>query len=563
MPPGFRCTPRALSTLPFRIARTFGPARRSDIGPTRFYDNLTRRGFAWGATASALSASRLGRAMQAAGSEGVISGEVVADLARELTPINRKIFGQFLEHFHRQVYGGVFEPGSPLADKNGFRLDVVNALRELKVPIVRWPGGCFASAYHWREGVGKDRQPSFDKAWGVEDPNTFGTDEFVKWCRMIDAEPYICTNAGTGTFEEMSDWVEYCNLRNKGRNARLRAANGSPEPFNVRYWSIGNENYLGGEIGAKTVEEWAPLVRESAKMMRAVDSEIRILAAATVNGNWTPPMLKTAGKYLDYISIHGYWDALWQRGTHPSGYLACMGFCEKPEQQIQQAVELLNQNGFGDQIKIAFDEWNLRGWHHPGFPGGGGDQLDKIRERDENDLNQTYTMADAVFSASFLNACVRQAKYVHMACMAPVVNVRGPLYVHPQGVVKRTTFHVLQMYSDLLQPNAVAAEITSEPLKVNQNAVQALDAVVTTNARRDQVAIALVNRHPENAARWKLNIHNGTERGQGTLTVLSGDATDAYNDVAHPDRVVPQTSRVDIQARWVDVPPHSIGILRY
>jgi alpha-N-arabinofuranosidase len=316
-----------------------------------------------------LASTALGKSLASASSDMVISGSLTADVFTNATEFNRMIFGQFLEHFQRQVYGGVFEPGSPLSDRNGFRLDVIEALRELRVPIVRWPGGCFASAYHWRDGIGRGRQSSFDKAWGVEDPNTFGTDEFVKWCRMVGAEPYICTNAGTGTSEEMSDWVEYCNLKDQGRYARMRMANGSAAPHNVRYWSIGNENYLGGEIGAKTVEEWAPLVCESAKMMRAVDSRLKILAAATVNGNWTPPLLKVSGKYLDYISIHGYWDALWQRGTHPSDYLHCMAFCEAPEQQIRQAVELLEQNGFSDRIKIAFDEWNLRGWHHPGFPG--------------------------------------------------------------------------------------------------------------------------------------------------------------------------------------------------
>ena len=136
-----------------------------------------------------------------------------------------------------------------------------------------------------------------------------------------------------------------------------------------------------------------------------------------------------------------------------------------------QAVDLLNQNGFGDRIKIAFDEWNLRGWHHPGFPGGGADQLEEIRERDENDLNETYTMADAVFSASFLNACLRQAKYVHMACMAPVVNVRGPLFVHPKGIVRRTTFHVLRMYSDLLHPHVVDCKLVSDTLQIDQGTV--------------------------------------------------------------------------------------------
>ena len=339
-----------------------------------------------GSAATILGSSNLATRLWALDAGATVSGELTADLGAPGTPFSRMIFGQFLEHFQRQVYGGIFDPGSPLANRHGFRSDVLEALRELKVPIVRWPGGCFASAYHWRDGVGKDRQPSFDKAWGVEDPNTFGTDEFIKWCYLLGAEPYICTNAGTGTSEEISNWVEYCNLKNEGRYARMRAANGSPDPFKVRYWSIGNENYLGGEIGAKTVEEWGPLVRESAKMMRAVDSDLQILAAATVTGNWTPPMLKDAGKYLNFISIHGYWDALWQRGTHPSDYLHCMAFCEAPERQIQQAIELLNQTGFGDRIKIAFDEWNLRGWHHPGFPGGGANQLAEISERDENDL---------------------------------------------------------------------------------------------------------------------------------------------------------------------------------
>ncbi len=487
----------------------------------------------------------------------------MVETSADATPFNRMIFGQFLEHFHRQVYGGVFEPGSPLADKNGFRTDVIDALRELRVPIVRWPGGCFASAYHWRDGVGRDREPSFDKAWGVEDPNTFGTDEFVKWCRLVGCEPYICTNAGTGTQEEMSDWVEYCNLKDKGRNARLRQKNGSEEPFNVRYWSIGNENYLGGEIGAKTVDEWAPLVRESAKMMRAVDSNLKILAAATVTGNWTPPMLKAAGRYLDYISIHYYWDALWQHGTHPSNYLKCMIAGPIPEQHIVQAVDLLNQNGFGDKIKIAFDEWNLRGWHHPGFPGGGANQIGMIQERDENDLNETYTMADAIFTASFLNGCLRQAKYVHMACMAPVVNARGPLFVHSKGVVRRTTFHVMKMYSDLLLPNVLSSRVSSDLLNVDKETVPVIDAVVTRSDDQKRLAVALINRHPQTAARLKLTLGSAMNPAGARVTILSGDSPDAYNDVARPDRVVPETRALMMSDGQIELPPHSVAIAQF
>lgn len=182
--------------------------------------------------------------------------KAVIQVNRSLGTKDPNLFGQFIEHFDDQIYGGVYKPDSPLSDESGLRMDVTEAIAALNPPVVRWPGGCFVSAYHWEDGVGPERQPSFDKAWRVEDPNTFGTDEFIALCRRIGAEPYICTNAGTGTPEEMSNWVEYCNLRSEGKYARKRIANGHVEPFKVKYWSIGNENYLPGEIGAKTPLEW-------------------------------------------------------------------------------------------------------------------------------------------------------------------------------------------------------------------------------------------------------------------------------------------------------------------
>ena len=512
---------------------------------------LTRRGFVKAAGAAVMTAGSL-RAFQ--------SATVTPDLAAPAVRFNRMLFGQFLEHFHRQVYGGVFEPGSPLSDRDGFRTDVIAALRELSIPVVRWPGGCFASAYHWLDGVGNPRRPSFDKAWGVEDSNLFGTGEFVKWCRAIGAEPYFCTNAGTGTPEEMSDWVEYCNLNGQGRYARVRQANGFREPHNVRFWSIGNENYLGGEIGAKTVAEWGPLVRESAKVMRAVDKNIKVLAAATTTGDWTAPLLKEAGPYLDYISIHGYWDPLWQVNK-PSNYLQCIMRSGEPEQEILEAEALLETTGFKGRIKIAFDEWNLRGWHHPGFPGGGADPA-LIARRAENDRNETYTMADAVFAAGLLNACLRHADDVQMACMAPVVNARGPLFVHPKGIVRRTTFHVLKMYADLLEPNVLAAQLSSEPLRSGEKSVPVLDAVATSSDDRKRFALALINRHPDQPVDCKLNLSALPRDAAVKVRLLSGDSPDAYNDVDRPGRVVPETREWKLQGGAVQLPPHSVSIVQ-
>jgi alpha-L-arabinofuranosidase len=470
---------------------------------------------------------------------------------------DRMLFGQFLEHFHRQVYGGVFDPGSPLVDARGFRQDVVEALRELHVPVVRWPGGCFVSAYHWAHGVGSERLPSYDKAWRVEDPNTFGTDEFVEWCRLIGAEPYICTNAGTGTAEEMSDWVEYCNLSSAGQWARLRQASGYPEPHRVHYWSIGNENYGDWEIGAKTMVEWGRFVAESAKMMKRVDPTIKLFAAALPDLDWTLALLRAAGQYLDCVSIHGYWDGLWQDNT-PSDYATCILRSGKPEETIKMTERVIAVAGFEGRIGIAFDEWNLRGWHHP----ISADWTADIAARDKNDLNATYTMADAVFSASFLNTCLRHARTMRMANMAPVVNARGPLYVHSKGIVMRTTYHVLWMYANLLAANVADAWVSGDPFTRGNAAVPALDATATCDDSMQHWRLALVNRHPDQPLNCKVVIAGQPLEGVYTATQLSGDSPDAYNDVDQAERVFPLMKEMVFNGGCAALPPHSLTILQ-
>lgn len=482
-----------------------------------------------------------------------MKAKIKIDPAKECIRFDRMIFGQFIEHFHRQIYGGIFEPGSALSNKCGFRKDVIEALRELKVPIVRWPGGCFASGYHWFDGVGPNRQGTYDKAWRVEDPNSFGTDEFVMWCRAIGAEPYICTNAGSALPEESSDWVEYCNL-NMGKWGRMRIKNGYSDPHKVKYWSIGNENYGAWEIGCKGSAEWVDYVCETGKMMRKVDPEIKLFAAAIPTKEWMHPLVKGAGWILDYISVHGYWDPLWSQ-NNPSDYLTCMAKSLEPEQLISKTEELIRDAGIEKPIKIAVDEWNLRGWHHPK-----GNSADAIGARDKNDINSTYTMADAVFSAGFLNACLRHAGMVTMANMAPVVNARGPLFVHPQGVVKRTTFHVLKMYSDLLAANVLDVEADSDTFKHEKTDIRALDAVVTCDDDRKKLVMALINRHPVEALACEVFIAGKSTNGVVSATVLSGDSVDAFNDVDRPNRVVPKRDHLQCDKGLVLLPPHSVTL---
>lgn len=481
--------------------------------------------------------------------------DLSVDFAATPHKYSEMIFGQFIEHFHRQIYGGIYEPDSELSDEQGFRKDVIQALKELKVPVVRWPGGCFVSSYHWLKGVGDNRVPVYDKAWHVEDPNTFGTDEFIMWCKKIGAEPFICTNAGTGTPEEMSDWIEYCNL-NVGEYGRMRIANGFPESYNVKYWSIGNENYGSWELGAKTVDEWGYFVRESAKLMLSVDQSIKLFAAAMADEKWTIPLLERAGRYLSYVSIHGYWDFLVENNT-PSDFVTCMLKTSKPEEQIRQTIEILKKTGFDKQIKIAFDEWNLKNWHHPGH----GQHLKgmDIEARDGNDINSLYTMADALFSACFLNSCLRNSDYVEMACMAPVVNTRGPLYVHPEGIVKRTTFHVMQLYANNLQPNILPVSVKSDLLIKNGQSVPLIDAIVTCSDDRKKLTYAIVNKDPEKEA----DCYLGSDEINQVVdaVILSGDSPDAYNDIDNPDRVIPEAAQLRVKAGKVLIPAHSLIFL--
>lgn len=472
---------------------------------------------------------------------------------------NHMIFGHFIEHFYTQVYGGIFDPGNPLSDEDGFRRDVIDAMKEIKTPIVRWPGGCFVSSYHWLGGVGPERTPVYDKSWQVEDPNTFGTDEYVKWCRKIGCEPYICTNAGTGTAEEMSDWVEYCNL-SIGKWGRMRMANGYKEPYNIKYWSVGNENWGAHELGAKTVQEWGPLVRESAKLMRSVTKDARLFAAATSDAGWTMPLLKEAGWTLDYISIHGYWDRL-HHYNNPLPYLSCIMMTDAPELDIQNTIKILDDAGFGNgKLKIAYDEWNLRGWHHPwhgdlrkGF---------EIEARAKNDINSTYTMADALFSACFLNACLRHSDIVDIACFSPIVNTRGAIFVHKNGIVKRSTFYTFYMYTNLLEDYVVPVEGKYQELVNDQKKTGVLDVILTSNAEGSKFVYAVTNKDPKNAVSVKLDFAGKAQPKKVSATLLSGTGIDAYNDIDRED-VKPVETELKVKNGMVEIPAHTLAMIKF
>ena len=487
---------------------------------------------------------------------------------RTLGGISPMIYGHFIEHFHRQIYDGIFDPENQLSDGDGFRTDIIEAMKRIRVPIMRWPGGCFVSSYHWRDGVGAVRQPAFDKAWRVEDPNTFGTDEFIKLCRKIGCEPYICTNAGTGTAEEMSDWVEYCNLDNEGKNAKLRIANGYSRPYRVRYWSIGNENYGAWEIGAKSADEWGRLTAESAKMMKHVDPEIELSAAALADINWNVNLLRSCGQYLDWISVHQYWDMM-PEVNYPADYGACMAFTSNIGRAVDEVRGILTAMRLEKKIKIAFDEWNLRSWHHPNVHTvvQGKRREDYITPRDKNDDNSTYTMADAVFSACFLNEMIRNCDIVGMANFAPILNTRGCIYSYRDGIVLRGTYYVFMLFTEFMNGEAVDVWGDGEPelMEVTSKSsrrvsVRTVDIAAARTADGG-VSVSLVNKHPTDEKTVTLRLPGVF--GRAVMYTLNGDSVDSYNDVGREEINVTEREAGDVNGTVsVELDAHSVNILR-
>jgi alpha-N-arabinofuranosidase len=448
-------------------------------------------------------------------------------------------------------------------------MHATTSLLDLIGVLFRWPGGCFASAYHWRHGVGSNRVASYDKAWRVEEPNTFGTDEFIAFCRMAGAEPYLCTNAGTGTQEEMSDWVEYCNTKGSSRWARLRAENGHADPYGVRLWSIGNENYGPWEMGARDSAEWGRYVREAAKMMRRVDGSIVLAAAALVDFDWdldllidwNLDLLRQAGPQIDLLAIHGY--AVLRDGAGYLESLAEIGFAES---RIRRAEHVLALLGLQDRVRIAFDEWNPRGWNFPGFDG---------RERPDqsawlrNDANSVYTMADAILHASFLNSCLRHCGSIAMTNLSPLVNTRGPIFTHPDGIVLRPVYHICDLYRSLLagevldayvQMPSFEAEITSERM----GTLPWGDAVATVDRPAGTLAFSLANLHPAEPLECVIWLPGRAMAGPGRLSTLTGASPDAFNDISHPDDVSISRTSVAVtgDSCRVLLRPHSVNILR-
>jgi alpha-N-arabinofuranosidase len=478
------------------------------------------------------------------------------DLDRTLGEVDRNIFGGFVEHLGRGVYGGIYDPGSPLANKAGLRSDVAGSLARLRLANVRYPGGNFVSGYRWRDGVGpvSERPPRVDLAWASVEPNTFGTNEFVGFCRKLGTEPYLVVNAGDGDMREARDWVEYCNGTSDTALVRLRAAHGHPEPHRIRYWGIGNEVDGAWQVGAKTAREYARVYHEFAKVMRWTDPAIRLVASATsdwdgdiVERAWT--LVEEAGDLIDYMSIH------WYVGDKAGDSAAYLATSELIESRLGAYEGLMRGLTLGPRprrpIPLAVDEWNV--WYRAtGGP----------NEPSSHPLEETYDLQDALVVAMHLNAFIRHAPTVRMANLAQLVNVIAPIVTRRDGILLQTTFYPFELFSRTTGTVALDAWWEGDTFSGGAyQGVRTLDVSASLNPDRRGLAVHIVNRSVNEPVDAVIELDSGTFAGSVHVSTITGPDLKVVNTFDQPDCVTttertlevpsPDTFRCSLPARSV------------
>ena len=479
------------------------------------------------------------------------------DPERQIGQINRDIFGGFAEHLGRHIYGGIYEPGSPLADENGFRADVLAAVRRLKMPLVRYPGGNFVSGYRWRDGVGpKETRPArVELAWETIESNQFGTDEFVAWCRAVGTEPYLVVNAGDGDMREARDWVEYCNSATDSALANMRRANGFAAPHNVKYWGIGNEVDGEWQIGHKTPAEYARTYKEFAKVMRWVDPSIKLIAAVSSGWRYQPVeraqlLFEQAADFLDYLSLH------WYVGNPEDDYEKYMALSEFFEDSIgafEGVIAAMRQElGLQRPVHIAIDEWNV--WYR-----ARGSTLEQ-----RNSLEERYNLEDALVVAMHFNAFIRHCRSVQMANIAQIVNVIAPIFTNEAGLFLQTIFHPFGLYASNCGDIALDVFWQGDTFSGGgYSGVRTLDVSATIDAAGKKLSLFVVNRSRTDTLETKISLADASFAGEVAVSVVNGPDIKAENSFEQPEQVTVRESRNMAAGKdYVHVfEPHSLTAL--
>jgi alpha-N-arabinofuranosidase len=499
--------------------------------------------------------SMTGDARQSAGAAP--EARIKIDVDRTIGEVNPLLFGNFAEHLGRMIYGGIYEEGSPLADADGYRKDVMDVVKPLGVSILRWPGGNFSSGYNWTDGIGpKDQRPArLELAWNDLESNRFGTDEFLRYAERIGAEPYICVNLGLGTIDDARHWVEYTNEAKHTYWADQRRKNGRDAPYGVKYWGLGNEIDGPWQLGHKNAEEYAKFALEAAKAMRAVDPKIKLVASGSSNYNpnadwigWNRTVLNTLRNEADYISLHTY------IGNQDNNLEKFLGRSQQIENYINVTAGLIREAQSGQPnprpLTIAYDEWNV--WY---------------RAHNAEKLEEVYNFEDALAMGMFFNAFFRHADVVKMANLAQMVNVIAPIMTNKQGLFLQTTYFPLAEFAKQRGNMSLDVWSNGPTYSIDKRpALPYLDVSSSYDAKAGVVFVNVLNRSKDKDIAARIENESGHLDSSMSIWEMNHADLKATHTFGDDKKVRPVTKTVNATLAndgfTYTFPAHSLTILR-
>jgi alpha-N-arabinofuranosidase len=494
----------------------------------------------------------------------VHQAHLTIDPAFRVAPVRRRTFGGFVEHLGRCVYTGIYEPGHPTADADGFRRDVLDLTRELGVSTIRYPGGNFVSGYRWEDGIGpkQDRPRRLDLAWHSTETNEVGVDEFVRWCGKAGVEPMMAVNLGTRGIAEALDLLEYCNHPSGTALSDLRVAHGAKEPHGIRMWCLGNEMDGPWQTGHKTAREYGRLAAETARAMRMIDPGLELVACGSSGsgmptfGGWEATVLEETYDVVDYISCHAYYE---EKNGDLGSFLACS---TNMDYFIRSVVATADHVGAKlksrKRIDISFDEWNI--WYQSRFQAA--EPTDDWPVAPPL-LEDHYHLADAVAFGGLLISLLRNSDRVTAASLAQLVNVIAPIMTEPGGRAwRQTTFHPFAQASRYAVGEVLRVEPVSPLYDTAEfGEVPLLDAVAT---RSDEgVTIFAVNRSTDTPLSLEIDARALGGARITSATTLTDPDVHARNTADDPDRIAPRANDdIEHDPMRVRLPPVSWNVIR-
>ena len=456
-----------------------------------------------------------------------------------ISKIDDRIYSSFIEHLGRAVYGGIYEPGHETADDMGFRQDVMKAIKELKVPMVRYPGGNFVSGYNWEDGTGdKSKRPKkMELAWQSVETNEVGIDEFQEWAKRADSDIMMAVNLGTRGADDARNLVEYCNSKTDTYYANMRRANGFEDPFAIKVWCLGNEMDGDWQIGTKRPKEYGRLACETAKLMKMVDPSIELVACGSSGpfmptfGEWEETVLREAYEHLDYMSLHSYYG---NPDDNSQEYLGSAAIMDKFIKDVIEICDKVKEEKKSEKVvNLSFDEWNV--WFHS-------NEQDKEQEPWQIApplLEDMYNLEDAIVVGDLMITLLKHADRVKIACLAQLVNVIAPIMTETGGGIwKQTIFYPFMYTSVNGRGTALKAEVESDTFTEGKaENVATVDAVAVLSEDEKVISVFAVNRKIGEDA--KLEIEGLEGYKLVSHVSMEGDDLKIGNSISEPDKVVP------------------------